>query len=109
MQSHGKTRHFLWTGTSHVSSVRAELKSEELSIGTERMLLLSIKAHATLGLVKDTRAGTSVLKDSGQYAPFYEVMGSDLGFVCISDWHTFSPNAKFPPDLGVEAGRDIEG
>ena len=31
-----------------VSFVRADLKSNELSIGTERVMLLSIKAHATL-------------------------------------------------------------
>ena len=43
------------------SSVRAELKSNELNIGTERILLLSIQAQATLGLVKDTRAGTCFL------------------------------------------------
>ena len=44
------------------SSVRAELKSNELGIGTERIMLLSIKAQATLGLVKNSRAGTCFLK-----------------------------------------------
>ena len=34
------------------SSVRAVLMSNELSIGTERIMLLNIKAQATLGLVK---------------------------------------------------------
>ena len=43
------------------SSVRAVLMSNELNIGTERIMLLSIKAQATLGLVKDTRAGTCFL------------------------------------------------
>ena len=42
------------------SSVRAELKLNELTIGTERIMLLSIKAQATLGLVKDTRGGRQV-------------------------------------------------
>ena len=51
------------------SSVRAVLMSNDLSIGTERIMLLSIKAQATLGLVKDTRADTCFLKDYGQYAP----------------------------------------
>ena len=68
------------------SSVRAVLMSNELNIGTERIMLLSIKAQATLGLVKDTRAGTCFLKDYGQFAPLYEVVGSDLRCVCISDW-----------------------
>ena len=45
-------------------------------------MLLSIKAQATLGLVKDTRAGTCFLKDYGQFAPLYEVVGSDLRCVC---------------------------
>ena len=67
------------------SSVRAELKSNELSIGTERIMLLSSNAQATLDLVKDTRAGTCFLKDYGQYAPLYEVIGSDLRCVGISD------------------------
>ena len=49
-------------------------------------MLLSIKAQATLGLVKDTRAGTCFLKDYGQFAHLYEVVGSDLSCVCISDW-----------------------
>ena len=64
--------------------------SNELSIGTERIMLLSIKAQATLGVVKDTRAGTCFLKDYGQYAPLYEVVGSDLRCVCISDWQAGS-------------------
>ena len=79
------------------SSVRAVLMSNELSIGTERIMLLSIKAQATLGLVKDTRAGTCFLKDYGQFAPLYEVVGSDLRCVCISDWQADRPDAKIVP------------
>ena len=51
------------------SSVRAELKSNELRIGTERIMLLSKKTQATLGLLQDTRGGTCFLKQHGQYAP----------------------------------------
>ena len=75
------------------SSVRAVLMSNELSIGTERIMLLSIKAQATLGLVKDTRAGTCFLKDYGQFAPLYEVVGSDHCCVCISDWQADRPSS----------------
>ena len=81
------------------SSVRAVLMSNELSIGTERIMLLSIKAQATLGLVKDTRAGTCFLKDYGPFAPLYEVVGSDLRCVCISDWQADRPDAKLVPGL----------
>ena len=81
------------------SSVRAVLMSNELSIGTERIMLLSIKAQATLGLVNDTRAGTCFLKDYGQYAPLYEGVGSDLRCVCVSDWQADRPDAKFLPGL----------
>ena len=70
------------------------LMSNELSIGTERIMLLSIKAQATLGLVKDARAGTCFLKDYGQFAPLYEVAGSDLRCVCICDWQADRPDAK---------------
>ena len=68
--------------------------SNELSIGTERIMLLSIKAQATLGLVKNTRAGTCFLKDYRQFAPLFEVVGSDLRCVCISDWQADRPDAK---------------
>ena len=87
------------------SSVRAELKSNELCIGKQRIMLLSIKAQATLGLVKDTRAGTCFLKDYGQYAPLYEVVGSDLRCVCISDWQADRPDAKFL--LGLDEGGNL--
>ena len=73
-------------------------------------MLLSIKAQATLGLVKDTRAGTCFLKDYGQYAPLYEVVGSDLRCVCISDWQADRPDAKFLPGLdeGGNLGMETE-
>ena len=90
------------------SSVRAVLMSNELSIGTERIMLLSIKAQATLGLVKDTRAGTCFLKDYGQYAHLYEVVGSDLRFACISDWQADRPDAKFLPGLARDEDGDKE-
>ena len=73
--------------------------SNELSIGTERIMLLSIKAQATLGLVKDTRAGTCFLKDYGQFAPLYEV--ADLRCVCISDWQADRPDAKVPTKVEI--------
>ena len=50
-------------------------------------------------LVKDTRAGTCFLKDYGQFAPLYEVVGSDLRCVCISDWQADRPDAKIVPGL----------
>ena len=92
------------------SSVRAVLMSNELSIGTERIMLLSIKAQATLGLVKDTRAGTCFLKDYGQFAPLYEVVGSDLRCVCISDWQADRPDAKavLGPDESENLGMNTE-
>ena len=90
------------------SSVRAELKSNELSIGTERIMLLSINAQATLGLVKDTRAGTCFLKDYGQYAPLYEVMGSDLRCVCMFEWQADRPDAELLPDFGEEGSLGME-
>ena len=70
--------------------------------------MLSIKAQATLGLVKDTRAGTCFLKDYGQYAPLYEVVGSDLRCVCISDWQANRPDAKFLPGLDEEGSHGME-
>ena len=87
------------------SSVRAVLMSNEPSIGTERIMLLSIKARATLGLVKDTRSGTCFLKDYGQFAPLYEVVGSDLRCVCISDWQADRPDAKV---LGPDESGNFE-
>ena len=68
-------------------------------------MLLSIKAQATLGLVKDTRAGTCFLKDYGQFAPLYEVVGSDLRCVC-SDWQADRPDAKIVP--GPDEGGNFE-
>ena len=92
------------------SSVRAELKSNELSIGTQRIMLLSIKAQATLGVVKDTRAGTCFLKDYGQYVPLSEVVGSDLRCVCISDWQADRPDARavLGPDECGNSGMKTE-
>ena len=49
-------------------------------------MLLCIKMQATLKLVKDTRAGTCFLKDCGQCVPLYEIVGSDLRCICISNW-----------------------
>ena len=69
---------------------------------------LSIKAQATLGLVKDTRAGTCFLKDYGQYAPLYEVIGSDLRCVCISDWQEDRPDAVLLLGLGEEGSLVME-
>ena len=99
MQSHRKTRHSHEAGTFHRSSVRAALKSNELSIGTERIMLLSIKAQA---IAKDTRVGTCFLKDCRQYALLYEVMGRHVRCVCICDWHTGRPDAELLPGPGVE-------
>ena len=70
------------------SSVHAELESGELSVGTERIMLLSIKAQTTWGLLKETRADTCFLEDYGQCVPLCEVVESDLRCVCISYWHT---------------------
>ena len=74
--------------------------SNEWSVGTEQMLLLSIKVQATLGRVKDARARGYFLEDYGQYAPLYELVGSDRPCICTSDWNvrrqdtTLSPGAR---------------
>ena len=101
----GEAKHYTGIGGCRATGRRsipfgsALPDGSSLSIGTERIMLLSIKAQATLGLVKDTRAGTCFLKDYGQYAPLYEVVGSDLRCVCISDWQADRPDAKFLPGL----------
>ena len=68
--------------------IRGVLWSNELDHHpdrNDRILLLSLKAQATLGLVKDVRQGNCVLKDYGQSIPLYEVIGNDLRAICISD------------------------
>ena len=108
----GEAKHYYSFGLAlpDGSSVRAVLMSNELSIGTERIVLLSIKAQATLGCVKDTRAGTCFLKDYGQFALLYEVVGSDLCCVCISDWQADRPDAKavLGPDESGNFGMKTE-
>ena len=68
-------------------AVHAELWSNELEQGSDRILLLSLKAQGTLGLCKNVRRGTCYLEDYDQYVPLYEVIGSDLRAICISDTH----------------------
>ena len=53
---------------------------------------------------------TCFLKDYGQYAPLYEVVGSDLRCVCISDWQADRPDAKFLSGLdeGGSLGMETE-
>ena len=64
--------------------VTGGLKSNELTKG-RTPLLLSLAAQATLGLQKDVRAGSCYLKDYDDYVQLYEVKGSGLRAICISE------------------------
>ncbi len=49
-------------------------------------MLLSLHAQATLGFVKDAAAGACYRKHYDDYCQLYEVRGSGLGVICISDF-----------------------
>ena len=57
--------------------VKKRLKGEELESG-DSPLLIFIAAQATLGIVKDARAGTCRLKDYNDDIQMYALKGSML-------------------------------
>ena len=77
------------------TAVKAELMSNKLSKGAERLWLLSLKAQATLGICKDVRDGSCYMKDYKESVQLVEVKGSELRAICISD--SDLPNAEVGP------------
>ena len=49
-----------------------EVKSSEMS-KDDQYMLLSLQAHSTVGIVKDTVAGTCCVKEFGDYCQLHEV------------------------------------
>ena len=52
----------------------------------DHFMLLSLQAQATLGLVKDVADGTCFMKSYNSSIPLYEVKGSGLRAICISEF-----------------------
>ena len=44
-------------------------------------------------MVKDVREGTCWMKDYEAHIPLYEIIGSDLRAICISDFDDAKPDA----------------
>eukprot|EP00972_Heterocapsa_arctica_P021195 3119661-Heterocapsa_arctica.AAC.1 len=60
--------------------------SNELDKGDDNYVLLSLHAQSTLGFVKDTVTGKCYLKEYDDYCQLYEVGGSGLRAICVSDF-----------------------
>ena len=61
--------------------------SNEMEDSPNLPLLLSLGAQSTLGLQKDTRKGTCYIPDMGAFVKLYEVVGSELRAICISEFY----------------------
>ena len=79
--------------------IKAEQMSNQLEEGPERLLFLSVKSQATLGLTKDMRAGICYVEDYDGEIQYYEVVGSNLRAICISDLYI--------PEARLEAKTDV--
>ena len=84
--------------TKKGNTIEGEIKSNELEKNDEVYMLLSLRAQASLGFVKDVEAGTCYLKGYKDHCQLYQVAGSGLRAVCISD---------FPPERANEEVTDV--
>ena len=77
---------------NHVEHIVGDLESQEIASG-QNPLLLSLNAQMKLGMVKDLRAGTVLLKDHGmKKLPIYKVRTNGLHAICISDFPEGAPS-----------------
>ena len=77
------------------------MKGNELE-KSQTPFLLSLAAQATLGLQKDVRTGSCYLKDYDDYVQLYEVEGSGLRAICISEAEETTRETE-TPDYGSVA------
>ena len=70
---------------SNGERIGGSFTSNEMQDSPNLLLLLSFGAQATLGLQKDTRSGECYIPDMGAYVKLYEVVGSELRAICISE------------------------
>eukprot|EP00972_Heterocapsa_arctica_P080835 11913532-Heterocapsa_arctica.AAC.1 len=64
-------------------------------------MLLSLHAKSTLGLVKGTATGKCYLKEHDDYCQLYEVEGSGLRAICVSDFDDKHVQIELPMDIGA--------
>ena len=72
---------------SNGEHIGGSLTSNEMVDSPNPPLLLSLGAQSTLGLQKDTRKGTCYIPDMGAFVKLYEVVGSELRAICISEFY----------------------
>ena len=87
---------------SNWEHIGGSLTSNEIVDSPNLPLLLSLGAQSTLGLQKDTRKGTCYIPDMGAFVKLYEVVGSELRAICISEFYDVpdpvTPTAMQPED-----------
>ena len=64
--------------------INAKIQSHELEHG-ENLMLLSLAAQGTMGLVKDVEAGTCFMKNEKVWVQLYTVAGSSLRAIVVFD------------------------
>ena len=74
------------TFLSNGEHIGGALTSNEMKGSQNLPLLLSLGAQSTLGLQKDTRSGKCYLPYYGAELKLYEVEGSELRAICISEF-----------------------
>ena len=88
---------------SNAEHIGGSLTSNEMMDSPNLPLLLSLGAQSTLGLQKDTRKGACYIPDMGAFVKLYEVVGSELRAICISEFYDVpgpaTPAAMEPEDV----------
>ena len=85
-QTAGRRRIPWETLLSDGERIGGSLTLHEMKDSPNLPLLLSLGAQSTLGLQKDTRSGKCYIPDMRAYVQLYEVVGSELRAICISEF-----------------------